>query len=337
MAATGVVVVGAGVSGTACARELDAAGVPVRLLDRGRAPGGRMASRRLPVPGADGVRPVDIGASYFTASGEEFGAVVAGWRARGLAREWARSFHVVTGTARAGARLGGPTEPGPVRWAAPGGLRSLVADLQDGLDVRLAHDVEAVDAASGSPQVDGEPAAAVVLAMPDPQAGDLLPADVAQRLDVSGRWDWRPCIAVAAGWAQRWWPPLDGAFVNDSDVLTFLADDGARRGDGAPVLVAHTAPELSAAALDDPPAVVPTVLAELEALLSDGPVGEPEWVRAHRWSLAQPLRQHADSPFGWDEASGIGVCGDAWGPVSRVEGAYLSGRALGRHLAQRLG
>jgi len=40
-----VVVVGAGIAGLACARALTAAGYPVRVLDRGRRPGGRMSSR----------------------------------------------------------------------------------------------------------------------------------------------------------------------------------------------------------------------------------------------------------------------------------------------------
>ena len=33
----------------------------------------------------------------------------------------------------------------------------------------------------------------------------------------------------------------------------------------------------------------------------------------------------------------VGLCGDGWGPVSRVEGAFLSGQALGEALAARLG
>ncbi len=57
-----VTIVGAGISGVACARVLTAAGIPVELVDRGRRAGGRMASRRH-----EG-RPADIGASYFTVS-----------------------------------------------------------------------------------------------------------------------------------------------------------------------------------------------------------------------------------------------------------------------------
>jgi predicted NAD/FAD-dependent oxidoreductase len=111
------------------ARVVAAAGMPVRVLDRARAVGGRMASRRLHG------RPVDLGAAYFTVRDEEFAEVVERWRAAGLARPWTDEPAVLGGPGRDRA-------PGPMRWAAPAGLRSLVTDLSDGLDVRLASPVE---------------------------------------------------------------------------------------------------------------------------------------------------------------------------------------------------
>ena len=327
-------VVGAGISGAACARVLTGAGVPVRVLDRGRVPGGRMASRRLPLPGGEGVRPVDTGARYLTVSDPAFAAVVDDWEARGLARRWTDRFAVVTGAARDGVR-GGEVRTGPVRWSSPAGMRALVVDLLAGLEVEQDRDVEAVHSGPGGPLVDGEPAAAVVLAMPDPQAGDLLPADVAARLGVAQRWDWEPSLAVCAGWGRRWWPELDGVFVNGSPVLAFVADDGRRRGDGAPVLVVHTPPELSEDHLDVPDRAVEPVLAELGPVLAGTATPEPEWVRVQRWSLARPVQQH-EARFGYDAATRTGVCGDAWGPASKVETAYLSGRALGEELLARL-
>jgi len=153
-----VVVVGAGIAGIACARELAAAGVEVRVLERARVVGGRMASKRLHG------RPVDLGAAYFTVSDPEFARVVEGWRAAGLARPWTDTLTVFEDGARDAA-------PGPMRWAARGGLRSLVAALATGLDVTLQHEVRHV---GPGPCVDGEPAHAVALAMPDPQAACLL-------------------------------------------------------------------------------------------------------------------------------------------------------------------
>src|SRR6185312_9071740 len=126
VSAVAVVVVGAGIAGIACARELAGAGVEVRVLERARVVGGRMASRRLHG------RPVDMGAAYFTVSDPEFARVVEGWRAAGLARPWTDSLAVFENGTR------GAT-PGPMRWAAPDGLRSLVVALAAGLDVTLQH------------------------------------------------------------------------------------------------------------------------------------------------------------------------------------------------------
>jgi renalase len=328
-----VLVVGAGISGLACARVLADAGLPVRVLDRGRRVGGRMSGRRVEV--GDSVRVTDLGAAYFTVSGSEgFAEQAADWERRGLARPWTDTFAVIDGSGLNG------SSSGPMRWGTPGGLRSLLDDLVDPpgrapLDVVHDIDVETVDGTLSGPTVDGRPASAVVLAMPDPQAADLLPRMVAMRLDVSARWNWRPCLAVYAAWDRRWWPDFHGAFVNDSDLLVFLADDGSRRGDGAPVLVAHTAPEISSDHLDAPASVLPTVLAELGPLLRSADTPTPLWARAHRWSLAEPLRQHPDALFGWDEGSSIGVCGDAWGQRPKVQTAWESGTAMGRELVQR--
>ena len=117
-----VVVVGAGIAGLACARALTASGRSVRVLDRGRRPGGRMSSRTLHG------RAGDLGASYLTTAhdGGTFAAVVDDWVARGLARPWTDTFAV------AGPDGLRSTTTGPVRYAAPAGLRSLVEDLATG-------------------------------------------------------------------------------------------------------------------------------------------------------------------------------------------------------------
>ena len=44
-----IVIIGAGMSGIACARALRKAGVPVRLIDKGRGIGGRVATRRVAI------------------------------------------------------------------------------------------------------------------------------------------------------------------------------------------------------------------------------------------------------------------------------------------------
>ncbi|MEJ8281254.1 NAD(P)/FAD-dependent oxidoreductase [Pseudonocardia spirodelae] len=319
----GVIVVGAGIAGVSCAVELRARGVDVTVLERARGAGGRLAVHRH-----DG-RPADIGAAYFTVSGEGgaegFDEQVGRWRRAGLVREWTDTLAVFDGTARA------PDSPGPVRFAAPGGLRSLVTDLARDLDVRTGHTVSAVRPGPGGPTADGEPHDAVVLAMPDPQAARLLEPGTAAGAAVAGR-EWDPVLALTLGFGARDWPRLPAAFVNDHPVLSLVADDGDRRGDGAPVLVAHSTGALARAHDADPAAAVPAMTAAVRALLGIG--AEPAWTHVHRWRFAAPAARR-EAAFHLDD-EGIGLAGDGWGR-SRVQTAWVSGRRLGRALATWLG
>jgi renalase len=310
----------------ACARRLADAGVPAVVYERARRLGGRMAVRTEQVAGHR--HPVDIGASYFTVRNPDFGELVQRWQERGLAAEWTDTFVLATPDGRIG------TTTSLMRWSSPGGLGSLVEDLADGVQVRLQHVVKAVTVGAGGLAVDGEPVAAVALAVPDPQAAELVSPQVAIALGVAAR-AWAPALCLWAAWAQSWWPPIDGVFVDDSTVLSWVADDGSRRGDGAPVLVAHTTTAFAEQCLDDVTAAVDPMLGELPAVVGTGAMPEPEWVRVHRWSLAAP-RHPRSQPYGWLPL-GVGACGDGWGPRSRVEQAWLSGHLLAGQILAHLG
>lgn len=323
-----VVVVGAGIAGVACARRLDAAGLPVVVRDRARRAGGRMASRTLHG------RVVDLGASYLTASEPAFADVVATWADRGLARPWTDTFHTGDGRTLTG------TTTGPERWGAPGGLRSLVEDLARGLDVRPGRAVSAVRLERDGPRVDGEPVRAVVLAMPDPQAARLLETD--DHLDVPGSvaaaldHTWSPALALAAAWHEREWD-VDGVFVDDERpdaALGWVADDGRRRGDGAAVLVAHSTGALAQAHLSEPEAAVPAMVAALRHQLGIG--RQPRWTYVRHWSFAKPTAPRDETFRLLDEAGRCGVCGDGWSQTPKVEAAWRSGDDLGAALVERL-
>jgi renalase len=313
-----VLVVGAGIAGAACMRALRRSGVPSVLVDRGMVPGGRMASRRL------SGRYVDLGASYFTVRDDRFRLLVDDWVDRGLALHWTDRFHVASAD---GLR---PGNPGPVRYRAPDGLRSLVADLAKGPE--LVPQVLVTSVGPG-PFADGQAYDAIVLAMPDPQALRLLdPELMAERAVLDGR-EWEPSIAVAAGWPVRTWD-LDGLFVGGDvaagQVISWVADDGRRRGDGAPVLVAHATPAYAQPRLDDADAAIPGMVGALDALLGTGP---PSWTRAQRWRFAKPVGTR-EEPY-WLGPERVGLCGDGWG-ASKVEAAWLSGTLLGERLAADL-
>ncbi|MEO7447586.1 MAG: NAD(P)-binding protein, partial [Humibacillus sp.] len=328
-------VVGGGISGIACARVVAKGGLPVVVLDRGRRLGGRMAVRTV-----EG-RAVDTGASYFTVSDGRFEKVVRDWEARGLARPWTDTFEVIEG-GEGGERAKPPvTTSGSMRWAAPEGLRGLVEDLAVGLDTeQLA--VGAVTRPGGRLRVDGRPASVVVLAMPDPQARRLLDDTLTSGAELDD--GFAPTLALMAGWDERTWgaatdgekvtaaSAFDGAFVNGDSALTWIADDGRRRGDGAPVLVAHSTVDLARTHLEDPAAAGPDMLAALMRLLViEAP---PRWTHVHRWSFAHPSGTRTRTHHLGDD--GVGLCGDGWAERPRVEAAYLSGHDLGDAVVARL-
>ncbi|MFF0379684.1 NAD(P)/FAD-dependent oxidoreductase [Actinoplanes missouriensis] len=292
-----MIVVGAGIAGLSCARALTDGGARVRIVERGRVVGGRLASKRY-----DG-RYADIGAAYLVADDPEFTAQVASWQSGGLIRPWTDTLTVHPG--------GSPTT-GPMRWAAPGGLRSLATALAEGLDVRLSTPVDAVP----------EDADAVVLAMPGPQALRLSPPPAVAAAATAQKW--RPVIAAVLTYPSREWGSWHGAFVNDHPVLATVCDDGDRRGDGAPVLVAHSTAALAERFLERPEEAGPVLAEAVGELL--GLSARPE-VRVHRWTYAQP--EEGAGPYAVDGR--VWLCGDAFGRP-RVQTAWLSGRAVARAL-----
>ncbi|MGW6442713.1 NAD(P)/FAD-dependent oxidoreductase [Lentzea sp. NPDC055074] len=292
-----VVVVGAGMAGLSCARALAEGGARVRVLDRGRVVGGRLASRRI------NGRYADIGAAYFVADDPAFAAQTESWQARGLARPWTDTLRVYPA---------GTDTRGPMRWAAPGGLRSLATDLADGLDVRLSTPVASIESVA-------QDADAVVLAMPGPQALKLSPPPAIA--SAAACQTWRPVIAAVLTYPARSWSGLRGAFVNDHPVLATVCDDGDRRGDAAPVLVAHSTAQLASEHLDAPAEAGPVLAAAVGELL--GITATPH-IEVHRWTYAQPEKA-SDAPYTRDGQ--VWLCGDAFGRP-RVQTAWLSGRAV---------
>jgi renalase len=267
------------------------------VLDRARVVGGRLASRRY-----DG-RYADIGAAYLTADDPAFAGRVESWRIAGLIRPWTDTLQVYEG--------GPPPHPavGPMRWAAPGGLRSLAEDLARELDVTLEHEVTSLPAAD-----------AVVLAMPGPQALRIA------AIEAAGRQEWSPALTAVLTYPRRGWPDFRGAFVNGHPVLSTVCDDGDRRGDGAPVLVAHTTAPFARARLADPAAAAADIETAVRELLG-APTARS--VRVHRWTYAQP----APGSGGFAVQGRVYLCGDAFGRP-RVQTAWLSGRAVARAILQ---
>ena len=297
-----VLVVGAGIAGLACARELVDAGVPAQVVERGRVVGGRLASRRI-----DG-RYADIGAAYITADDHAFQGRLDSWRLDGLATPWTDTLVAFDGPVPR-------PSTGPMRWSAPGGLRSLAESLARELDVTLEFEITSLPPAADRTDP-------VVLAMPGPQAQRLIPMAAA-----AGQ-QWSPVLAAVLTYPERVWADFRGAFVNDHPVLATLCDDGDRRGDRAPVLVAHSTAAFAEPRLGDPASAADDLATAVAELLR---INEKPQVYVHRWTFAHPAPGEGAL---FAREGDVYLAGDAFGKP-RVQTAWLSGRAVARDILQR--
>jgi len=310
-----VVIVGAGLSGLVSARALRTAGVGVELVDKGRSPGGRLATRRI------GDAVIDHGAQFFTVRTPAFQHQVDDWMARDLVRIWAHGFRSADGNPR---------------YVAVSGMNSLAKDLAVGLEVTCSTMAFAVRRTRGEPSPrpwtvvidDGSTrlADAVVITTPLPQAFALL-ADAGVDLDESlMRTDYDRTIALLATLDRPPAIPSPGGVQGPNTDVSFVADNAAKGVSATPALTLHASPAWSESHWDDDE--LSRQLIELAApWLGNAAVIEAQ---VKKWRFATPRSSWPDPC--WVAPSGdIVLCGDAFdGP--RVEAAHNSGLAAAHAL-----
>ncbi len=304
-----VLIVGAGLAGLVAARELHRSGRRVLVLDKGRAVGGRMATRTL-----DG-RRYDHGAQHFSARDPGFAAEVERWVQAGVARVWLRTPSVTQ-----------PERGVEPRHAGVGGMRRIPEHVAEGLDVRTGVEVtrldasaEAMNARAGSATA-GRGAVAIVT-MPLPQAAALLAASGLPAPAGLGEVDYDACLAVMArldgpsGLADGHAAPGDGP-------IAWLADNHHKGTSPGPAVTIHSTAEFAAAHLETPPADWVATLCAAAAPWLGSPVTAAV---GHRWRYSMP-RTTLDQGWAAVDGAPVLVAGEAFAGA-RVEGAYLSGVA----------
>ena len=334
-----VVIIGAGLAGLVAARRLQDQGWQVQVIDKGRHPGGRMATRQV------GGAICDHGAQFLTVREPAFQALVDAWEQAGLVTRWSSGFPVLT------ARGLQPGDGYP-RWKAVGGFRALGAALAQGIEVRCHASVTHLEAVAGRWRVGLVPgdvvrsraegpqesleADAVICTLPGPQAADLLGANGIPVPDTVAHIAYHPCHAALMSWssvtADLLLPP-GGIRIEDPALpLGWMASQRQKglisQGD---VLVVHASSGWSAKS------------AEVDGALLLGPLreaaravvhrvggrwpGNPEYEVLHRWRYSLPIRCCPEPALALPTAAPLVLAGDGFGDRPRIEGAALSGLA----------
>ena len=309
-----VLIVGAGMAGLTAARRLQDQGIGSVILDKGRAPGGRMATRSV------GAARFDQGAQHFSARSPQFRAEVEGWIGQSLAREWYRSESITN-----------PDRGLEPRYVGVDGMRRIPEAMVAGLDVRTAVTVDRlavingkVAAVAGDDVV--ETGDAVVLTPPLPQTRRLLDASGAALTGLLERMldqvEYDPCLTVMARLDRS--SGLPGGHLSLGEgPIAWIADNHHKGISAVPTLTIHASPEFSIDHLEDAPnrwlgLLVDEATTHLEIQIMEA--------TAHRWRYAQPRTTFDVGAVGFDVGFPVVIAGEVFAGA-RVEGAYTSGAA----------
>ena len=307
MQGSGIIVLGAGLAGTSCAGLLAQAGQPVRIIDKGRGIGGRMATRRVTLEA--GTISFDHGAQYLRPRDPAFQAalVAAGampWGDAGDRFVGTPSMPDIPRALAAGVQVTGQTEI--TRLTRDGDLWHLT-----GPDTHLQ-------------------ARRVILTIPAPQALRLLGPDhplapaLAQVIMT-------PCLTLMAAFPRGAAQPFSHRLDPDHP-LAWIAQDSSKPGRSldAVTWVAQASDAFSKHHLESP---ADALAAQMLPMLCNVIGADPQTAlhaRTHRWRYARAARP-LGQPFVQDADRSLYLGGD-WCLGARAEHAWHSGQAIARDI-----
>jgi renalase len=311
-----VVVVGAGIAGLMAAQSLSKSGHDVIVVDKGRSPGGRLATRRIDDA------TLDHGAQFFTVRDSLFESHVSEWIASGVVTEWCRGFD---STAQ--------KNDGYPRYRGVRGMTDIAKHLAQGLDVRcntLAFSIARGATSKWQLKIDDGSvldADAIIVTCPLPQAYALLVTASIELPESMLRTEYDRTICLLAVLDTSSAVVKPGGLQNPDETFSFIADNAIKGISSAVALTMHANPQFSLEHWD-------TGTEDMQRLLLERAIpwiGDATVITSQikKWRLATPLTIWPERYWAKDM---IVLAGDAFGGP-KIEGAALSGLSAGSYLA----
>ena len=325
-----VMIIGAGMSGLMAANQLQHAGIRnFRMFDKGKSPGGRLATRRI------GSGRFDHGAQFMTAHTSSFQALINDWLASEWIFPWYHNNHA--------------------RYAASDGMSRLAKQLAQSIPASYSCKVEQISQTNDgyrthvrnleTDQVDEWVSRGVILTAPLPQTLDLLdkgmislPEDIRKLLESV---KYAPCIGLLLllrdpiDWVDgHLYEPIPG-------LISWVANNQQKGISEATAITIHLSAGWSREHYqDEDERIFMQLMPALDNLFGENVRAQIIEQQVKRWKYAQAYSM-IEAPFisvGTDFP--LVLAGDAFGgsssSSSKIEHAVLSGQSAGQWLAKQM-
>ena len=309
-------VVGGGVAGLTAARIAHTAQLSTRIFDKGRGPGGRLSSRRM-----QDTR-FDHGARAFSLPDGQRFLDLERWCREGVVERWSPR--------------GQDHDTAISTWVGRPGMNAVVKQLAQGLDVTFGARITELMFESDQWTLRTEDRQSVcrarnlILAVPAPQAHELLVGTVSPSLSILSRVSFSPIWVVMFYGPDRDQVGFDTLeAVGPFSRIDAQASKPDRADDHA--WVGYASIDWSTRHLEDDPQEIADALKEALEMIFQCRIEAP--VVAHRWRYAITQRPVGKS-FLSDQEINLLCCGD-WCLGSTVGDALRSGFDAGKALVAR--
>lgn len=320
-----VAVIGAGISGAACALQLQSLGFEVQVYEKSRGASGRLSTRKTDTWSAD------HGAQYFTARDPLFMEEVNRWIELGLVAQWQPKLGVYKegswseSFSKDHRFVGTPDMTAPTKYLAK--QSSVQYETTICAMEKNNHGWTLISLEHGPllKQFDF-----VVLAIPSPQVEALLKnvtgdvSELSESSSIASTSKMKSCWTMMAHFPHQSSFAFDAAFINQEAIAWIARNSTKPQRAGLDYWTIHASPDWSDAHLELEKEAVGQNL--LECMHQLGFNTTDAQVTLHRWRYAsgglEPMIE-----CHYSANNGLGFCGD-WLHGGRVEGAWLSGMKL---------
>lgn len=337
---TYIAVIGAGMSGLVCAQQLTQAGYSVRVIDKSRGVGGRVATRRLFETKAD------HGACYLKPKGEVLQRLVNLLVEKDELEVWTNTVHQL----EANSSSITSNIPSSLPYVAPSGMNAIAKFLTQGLEIVHNQRVNSISINSqnqwclNSESKEEFTASSVVIAIPAPQAVILLEpsAELLNHnfLEKLSHVEFYPALTVIAGYADSLpqLPEWKAITFKDDSILGWIGlDSSKRKNPPQPHFVIHSSADFAQRYFEsaDLQQVGQQILQNAASTLNLQWLNNPQWMQVHRWRYAFPKTPIKQSYLAAETPLPLVCCGD-WCGGNLIESAMLSGIAAAEYINSKL-